>query len=90
MTLTLTIWQKKGALRPTRAGVDLLDDPSVEAFDDAVTDLLATVVLPEAPFQIVAQVGCSSRGFQLGQGWSDERIKSELWTGYQSLTGVNG
>ena len=90
MVTTLTLWQKKATGHPTRAGEGRLQDPSVEEFDAAITKLLTMVDPNATPFQIVAQVGDSSRGFQLGQGWTDERVKTELWTGYRSLAGVNG
>ena len=88
--LTLTLWQKKAAGYPTRAGQGQLDEPSIETFTSAVSHLL-TMVEPNAkPFQIVAQMGDSSRGFQLEQGWTHERVVADLWKDYQSLVGVNG
>ena len=88
--LTLTVWQKKKSGYPTRAGEGRLEDPTAETFGAAVERLLTTVEAGATPFQIVARVGDSSRGFQLGQGWTDERVKTELWEGYQTLVGVNG
>ncbi len=90
MLLTLTIWQKKKSGYPTRAGEGRLEDPSVEAFGAAIDRLMTMVESEALPFQIVARVGDSSRGFQLGQGWSDDRVKSELWVGYRNLVGANG
>ncbi len=90
MMLVLTMWQKKASGHPTRAGEGLLDDPTEATFAAAVDKLLETVDPTSQPFQIVAQVGDSSRGVQLGQGWTEERVRSELWNGYQSLASVNG
>ena len=90
MVLTLTLWQSKRGSRPTKAGEGRLLDPSVEAFDAAVSELLGTVEATATPFQIVAQVGASSRGIQFVEGWTDVHIKTELWTRYQGLTAVNG
>ncbi|RYG26527.1 hypothetical protein EON82_02925 [bacterium] len=90
MDLTLTLWQKRGTTHPTRAGETFLTDPTAVGFDLAVAALLGGVEAPAKPFQIVAQVGNSSRGVQLGQGWSDARITSELWDGYLTLANVNG
>lgn len=90
MDLTLTMWQKKGTTHPTRAAQMYLADPTAERFDAEVAALLNNVAAPAKPFQIVAEVGNSSRGIQLGQGWSDARITSELWDGYRTLANVNG
>ena len=90
MALTLTLWQKKASGYPTRAGDIRVDEPSLAAFERAVPHLLSQVEPNAQRFQIVAQVGDSSRGFQLDQGRTDEEIAAELWTGYQSLVGVNG
>ena len=90
MALTLTLWQKKASGYPTRAGDVRLDVPTEQAFVTAVTQLLGMVEPNAQRFQIVAQVGDSSRGFQLDQGRTDSEIAAELWKGYQSLVGVNG
>jgi hypothetical protein len=90
MVLTLTVWQKKKSGHPTRAAEGRLEDPTEESFDAAVAHLLNRVDPAAQPFQIVAQVGDSSRGFQLGQGWSEVRIKEELWAGYRTLAKTNG
>ena len=90
MDLTLTIWQKRGTTFPSRGAERLLSDPNAETFDAAVGSLLGGIEAPSKPFQIVAQVGNSSRGIQLGQGWSDARVTSELWDGYLTLANVNG
>lgn len=91
MVITLTVWQrKKSGGHPTCAGQGRLDDPTVEKFDAAIDTLLGMVETGSMPFQIVATAGDSSRGFQLEQGWSDERIKTELWGHYRNLIGVNG
>lgn len=90
MLLTLTLWQRKMSGFPTRAGQGRLEEPSVERFNAAIVHLM-TMVEPNAkPFQIVVQVGDSSRGFQLDQDWSVERIAAELWNRYTVLVGVNG
>lgn len=90
MDLILTVWQKKGTTYPTRSGERFLSEPTADLFDEAVALLLSEVALPAKPFQIVAQVGNSSRGIQLGQGWSDARVTAELWHGYRTLANVNG
>lgn len=88
--LTLTLWQKKASGYPTRAGQGRLEEPSLEMLGPAIARLMSMVEPTAKPFQIVAQMGDSSRGFQLGQGWEEERIVDELWKNYQSLVGVNG
>ena len=90
MTLTLTVWQKETGKRPSRAVESQLEDPSEADFDTIVSRLLSSVSPAATPFQIVARVGNSSRGLQLGQGWSDNRIKTELWDGYLGILGTNG
>lgn len=90
MVLTLTVWQKKRSGHPTRAGEGRLEDPSQESFDRAVAQLLGTVEPAALPFQIVAQVGNTSRGLQLGQGWSEDRVATELWDGYRLMARMNG
>ena len=90
MVLTLTLWQKKASGYPTRAAQGRLEDPTEETFGAAVLHLLTQIEPTAKPFQIVAQMGDSSRGFQLGQGWTDEHITTELWKNYQSLVRVNG
>ncbi len=88
--LTLTLWQKKASGFPTRAAEGTLEEPTVDAFKEAVARLLAMAEPNAKPFQIVARMGDSSRGFQLGQGWSEEQIATELWEKYQGLMGVVG
>ena len=90
MALTLTLWQKKASGYPTRAGDVRVDDPTLPNFERAISHLLTLVESNAQRFQIVAQVGDSSRGFQLDQGRTDEEIAAELWAGYQTLVGVNG
>lgn len=90
MVLTLTLWQKKSTGHPTLAGQGRLLDPTMETFEAAIAKLLTMTEPSCKPFQLVAQMGDSSRGFQLEQGWSHERIISELWKSYQSLIHVNG
>ena len=90
MVLTLTVWQKKKSGHPTRAAEGHLEDPSVESFEAAVSQLLSRVDPAALPFQIVASVGDSSRGFQLSPGWNDAEIKTELWQGYRKIMKTNG
>lgn len=90
MLLTLTLWQKKATGLPTRAAQGRLEEPSLETFGSAVAQLLTKVEPTAKPFQIVVQIGDSSRGIQLGQGWTDERVVTELWENYRNLVGVNG
>jgi len=84
------MWQKKKVGHPTRAGEGRLEDPTLEAFDAAITHLLGTVEAGAQPFQLVARVGDSSRAFQLGQDWNPEQVKAELWGQYRGLFDVNG
>lgn len=90
MVLTLTLWQKKASGFPSKAGQGRLEEPSVEMIGTAVERLMTMVEPSAKPFQIVAQMGDSSRAFQLDQGWSDEQVAAELWKNYQGLVGVNG
>ena len=90
MVLTLTMWQKKRSGLPTRAGQGKLEDPTVEAFDAAVTRVLATVEPGATGFQIVCSVGDSSRGFPLTDGKSDAELKAALWEGYCLMSAANG
>ena len=88
--MTLTVWQSKKGLHPTRAGAESLENPSEVEFDAAIARLLSTVSAEAAPFQIVAQVGQSSRAFQFGQGPKDEQAAERLWADYVRLAAVNG
>ena len=90
MVLVLTLWQKKASGYPTRAGESRLEDPTEARFGKAVAELLGTVESNAKPFQIVAQMGDSSRAHQMETGVADEEVAAELWKGYQSLVGVNG
>ena len=81
--MTLTVWQNKKGLHPTRAGTECLENPDEAEFDAAIARLLATVGEEATPFQIVAQVGHSSRAFQFGKDPLDGQAGAKLWADYQ-------
>lgn len=85
VTLTLTVWQKRKVGMPTCAGEGRIVDPVRRSFDSAVKTLLAMVDKDASPFQIVAQVGDTSRSFQFRDGWNEDQVLQELWTGYTSI-----
>jgi hypothetical protein len=90
MILTLTLWQKKASGFPSRAGQGRFEDPDRETFAAGIARLLATVEPNARPFQLVAQVGDSSRSLQLGGDDEPEWVVDELWKAYRALLGVNG
>ncbi len=91
MVITLTVWQRKrSGGHPTRAAEGRLESPTEESFAEMVEKLLGSIEPEQTPFQIVAQVGNSSRALQLEKGANSELVSGELWCQCARLAGVNG